>query len=212
MYSQAGQDLFVKTALAGKRDGYFVEIGSNHYSFNNNSYYFEKNLNWKGIMVEYDNRFLSGYKINRPNSIHIINDATKVNYLQILNDNKFPKNMDYLQIDLDVDNRSTLTTLEMFDKTVFDEYKFATITFETDIYTGNFFDTREKSREIFKKRGYKLVYPDIDVKWLSRGKWVGGPFEDWWIHPDLVDESKLPEKFHYTCPNHDHVSNGIKNT
>ena len=211
-YSQAGQDVFVNIALSGKKDGYFVEIGSSHYSHHNNSYYFEKNLNWKGIMVEYIKQNQADYIKHRRNSIHVINDATKVNYLQILKNNKFPTNIDYLQIDLDVDNRSTLTTLELLDKTVFDEYKFATITFEHDIYSGNFFDTRKKSREIFKKRGYKLIYPDIEITWSAAaggGSGVPHPFEDWWIHPALVDESNLPEKFHYTCPNH--ASNGIKN-
>lgn len=131
-------------------------------------------------MVEYDSSFLNLYKIHRPNSIHVINDATKVNYLQILKDNKFPTNIDYLQIDLDVNNRSTLTTLELFDKTVFDEYKFATITFEHDIYNGNFFDTREKSRQILKNRGYISVFPDV----LFKDNIV---FEDWYVHPNLVD-------------------------
>ena len=197
MYSQGGQDLFVYNALKGKRDGYFIEIGSNHYSCHNNTFFFEEQLNWRGIMVEYDNNFLSGYKQHRKNSIHIIKDATKVNYLRILKDNNFPKTLDYLQIDLDVDNRSTLTALELLNKTIFDEYKFATITFETDIYTGDFYNTRKKSREIFENRGYKLIYPDVTIYY--KGKLLG-PFEDWWIHPDLVDESLLKKNFEYKCP------------
>jgi hypothetical protein len=32
-------------------------------------------------MVEYESNFLSLYKQHRPNSIHVINDATKVDYL-----------------------------------------------------------------------------------------------------------------------------------
>ena len=59
--------------------------------------------------------------------------------------------MDYLQIDLDVNNKSTLDTLMLLDQTVFDKYKFSTVTFENDIYTGDYFNTRELSREIFKK-------------------------------------------------------------
>jgi hypothetical protein len=179
-FSQAGQDKFVLNILKKKKNGNFLEIGSNHPTFINNTYTLEKNYNWRGIMVEYDKNFLNLYKIHRPNSIHVINDATKVNYLQILKDNKFPKNMDYLQIDLDVNNRSTLTTLELFDKTVFDEYKFATITFEHDIYNGNHFDTREKSRQILKNRGYISVFPDV----LFKDNIV---FEDWYVHPNLVD-------------------------
>ena len=35
-----------------------------------------------------------------------------------------PLKIDYLQIDLEVNNRSTLTTLELLDAQVFDNYKF----------------------------------------------------------------------------------------
>jgi hypothetical protein len=89
--------------------------------------------------------------------------------------------MDYLQIDLEVNNRSTLTTLEMIDSQLFDTYKFATITFEHDIYTGNHFNTREISRQIFHKRGYIPVFQDVCN---GETRFV---FEDWYVHPDLVD-------------------------
>ena len=91
--------------------------------------------------------------MHRTNSIHVINDATKINYKELFIKNDVPKNIDYLQIDLDVDNRSTLTTLEKFNDEVFDNYKFATVTFEHDIYTGNYFNTREESRKNFYKSG-----------------------------------------------------------
>ena len=38
-------------------------------------------------MVEYDNSFINSYKIHRPNSIHIFNDAQYVNYRKILDEN-----------------------------------------------------------------------------------------------------------------------------
>jgi hypothetical protein len=181
-FSQAKQDKFVLNVLKNKENGTFLEIGSNHPIVDNNSYTLEKNFNWKGIMVEYDRQFENLYKEHRPNSIHIINDATKVDYKRIFEINNIPLNIDYLQIDLDVNNRSTLTTLEILDKTIFDKYKFATVTFEHDIYTGNYFDTREISREIFKKRGYLCVFKDIH---LNRHPNI--VFEDWYVHPDLVD-------------------------
>ena len=178
---QAQQDKFVLNVLKEKKNGYFLEIGSNHPININNTYLLETKYDWKGIMVEYDESFLDLYKIHRPNSIHIINDATKVDYKNIFEINNMPNEMDYLQIDLEVSNRSTLTTLEMLDSQIFDTYKFATITFEHDIYTGNAFDTREKSREIFNKRGYVCVFEDIN------NKSIVFPYEDWYVHPDLVD-------------------------
>jgi hypothetical protein len=182
-YSQAGQDLFVSSMLKGKRDGYFLEIGSNHPSQHNNSYLLETKYNWQGLMVEYDSSFESLYKRHRPNSIYKISDARTVDYKGIMDDNNFPTNMDYLQIDLDVDNKSTLDTLLLLNNTVFDTYKFATITFEHDIYTGNYFDTQAISRQILKDRGYVLAFPNVSVFWLGSYK----PFEDWYVHPDLVD-------------------------
>jgi len=182
-YSQAGQDLFVEAITKGKTNGYFLEIGSNHPDMNSNTYLLEKKYNWKGLMVEYDKSYQSLYETQRPNSMYIMEDARIINYRKFLDDNKFPENIDYLQIDLDVDNKSTLDTLLLLNNTVFDKYKFATITFEHDIYTGNFFDTQNISRKLLTDRGYILVFPNVCV-------FYGGgynPFEDWYIHPELVD-------------------------
>lgn len=183
--SQACQDLFVISVLKGKKNGQFVEIGSNHPIIHNNSYLLEKHYNWSGILVEYDKSFLQDYKNIRQKSIPIIDDARNVKYRELLDSNNFNKEIDYLQIDLDVDNKSTIDVLLKFDETVFDKYKFATITFEHDIYRGNYFDTQEKSREIFKKRGYELVFPNVSV-WVDEYKSFC-PFEDWYVHPDIVD-------------------------
>jgi hypothetical protein len=176
---QVGQDKFVLSVLKNKKNGYFVEIGSNDPIKINNTYIMEKDFGWRGIMVEYDVKWLVEYQTHRPNSIYCLTDATKIDYVQLFKNNNVPKNIDYLQIDLDVCNRSTLDTLELFDKTIFDNYKFATVTFEHDIYDGDRFNTRLASRDIFAKRGYVLVFPDV--------KNGPSPFEDWYVHPDLVD-------------------------
>ena len=182
-YGKAGQDIFVKSIMQNKRDGYFVEIGSNHPIQHNNTYMLEEQFNWKGLMVEYNTSFEPLYKQYRPNSIYQMCDARLVNYRQILDDNNFPVNIDYLQIDLDVNNRSTLETFLLLNNTVFDKYKFATVTFEHDIYTGNFFDTHKTSRKIFNERGYILVFENVSLFWAGGFK----PYEDWYVHPDLVD-------------------------
>ena len=66
---------------------------------------------------------------------------------------------------------------------IFNKYKFATVTIEHDIYTGNYFDTRRISRDIFIKNGYILVFQDVKVNFENKDV----PFEDWYVHPDLVD-------------------------
>lgn len=182
-HSQSCQDLFVISTMKQKTNGYFLEIGSNDPIKHNNTYLLETQYDWKGLMVEHDKSFESSYKQHRPNSIHELADARQVNYRQIMDMNMFPTNMDYLQIDLDVNNRSTLDTFLLLNDTVFNKYKFATITFEHDIYTGNFFNTQSISREILQNRGYVLMFPDVSVFWEGGYK----PFEDWYVHPDLID-------------------------
>ena len=177
---QAEQDKFVLNILKNKKKGFFLEIGSNHPVNINNSYILENEYEWNGIMVEYSNQWLDDYKKCRPNSIHVINDATKIDYKNLFEMNNVPLNIDYLQIDLHVDNGSTLNTLKKLNFEVMDKYKFATITFEHDIYNTNYLNTRLASRKIFEDRGYVRVFSDIN----NNGS---NPYEDWYIHPGLVD-------------------------
>ena len=190
---QAEQDKFVLSMLNNKKNGFFLELGSHHPITFNNTFILEKEYNWNGIMIEYDNYWLNEYKIHRPNSIHVIDDAQQIDYSLLLKTNNVPQNIDYLQIDLDVDNYSTLNTLLKIDEQLFSEYKFATITFEHDIYSSDDENdiwgiTRKKSREIFENRGYVLIFPDVQLPSNTsyRGKQCGA-FEDWYVHPDLVD-------------------------
>ena len=177
---QAEQDKFVLNILKNKKKGFFLEIGSRDPVEINNSYILEKEYGWTGIMVEYDKTWLSHYKEKRPNSIHVMEDATKIDYKTLFEENNVPLNLDYLQIDLEVDNGSTLNTLKKLNSEVMDKHKFATITFEHDIYHTNFLNTRLVSRKIFEDRGYVRVFSDINNKGTN-------PYEDWYIHPDLVD-------------------------
>ena len=182
-FSQASQDLFCIKAHGFKKNGTFLEIGTNDPIIHNNTYLLESLYNWKGILVEYDKAFEHAYIEKRPNSKYFINDAQTLDYSNILDTLQFPSEIDYLQIDLDVNNRSTLNVLEILDETVFDKYTFGVITFEHDIYSGNYFDTQTISRKILTDRGYVLVFPNVSVLWEGSYK----PFEDWYVHPELVD-------------------------
>ena len=51
---QSEQDKFVLNILKNKKNGYFLEIGSNDPININNSYLLETKYDWKGIMVEYN--------------------------------------------------------------------------------------------------------------------------------------------------------------
>jgi len=176
---QANQDKFILNVLKEKTNGYFLEIGSNHPININNTYLLETIYKWKGIMIEYDPKYLQLYKEHRPNSIHVISDATTVDYKKVFEQNNMPLSVDYLQIDLEANNGSTIKTLQKLDNELFNTYKFAVVTFEHDIYHTNFDNTRLKSREIFARRGYRCVFEDINDN--------HNPYEDWYVHPDLVD-------------------------
>ena len=188
--SQACQDKYILKCLNYKKNGTFLEIGSADPINWNNSFLLEKQYYWKGIMVEIDPSYLEQYQAVRPNSFHIIADASNVDYKKTLKDNVMPKNIDYLQIDLEVENMSTLNCLYNLDENVFDEYKFAVITFEHDFYRGDYFDTLNISRQIFEKRGYKRIFSNV--------KYLDYDFEDWYIHPDLV-KLNIPQYDHIDC-------------
>lgn len=181
-HGQALQDKFVLNVLNKKKCGTFLELGANDAININNTYTLERDFDWNGIMIEFSEKHLQSYKEHRKNSVHVIADATKIDYKKLLEDNNMPENIDYLQIDLDAGNGSTMEALEKLDNEVFDKYKFATVTFEHDYYcAGDYTSTREKSREIFKKRGYVMVFNDIHD---CNPEVV---YEDWYVHPDLVD-------------------------
>ena len=191
---QSKQDEFVIKMLNYKNNGYFLEIGSNHPININNTYKLEKEYLWKGIMVEYDKKFEPLYKTHR-SSHYIIQDATSINYEDLFIKYNFPKNLDYLQIDLEVSNNSTLKTLELLDKTIMKNYTFNVVTFEHDIYSGNYFDTRNKSREIFSRNNYILLFRDV--------KNSGNPYEDWYVHSsfsnkELLDKIKNNNSLEYS--------------
>jgi hypothetical protein len=179
-FGQAEQDKFVLHVLKQKRNGYFVEIGSNHPVSINNTYLLETQYDWKGILVEYEDRFLPLYQQYRPASIPVIQNAVQVDYKTLFQENNIPTAIDYLQIDLEANNGSTIQTLENLNTHVFNTYTFATVTFEHDIYHTNFGNTRQRSREIFADRGYVSVFQDVNNMGIN-------PYEDWYVHPTLVD-------------------------
>jgi hypothetical protein len=177
---QSLQDKYVTKVLKEKINGYFIEIGSGDPIKNNNTYLLESSYNWSGIMIEYDKKYQESYILNRPNSIHVFYDATQIDYLNLFQTNNVLSNIDYLQIDLDAYDGSTMKTLNLLNEEIFDNYKFATITFEHDIYRTNVNNTRELSRQIFENRGYLRVFSDVTNRRFAS-------YEDWYVHPDLVD-------------------------
>ena len=92
--------------------------------------------------------------------------------------------IDYLQIDLDVDNMSTLNTLLNLNDSAMKTHRFAVITFEHDHYRGDYFRTRDLSCIILQDLGYFLLFPDVS--------WFGcAVCEDWWVYPKEFNKVDL---------------------
>jgi len=174
-YSQVYQDMFILSMLNGKKNGTFLEIGGADPFKGNNTALLEKKFEWKGVSIEYNEKFIQHYKSNRTAKL-LHTDALKIDYENILSENFEGNCIDYLQLDIEPARK----TYECMLKIPFDKYKFAVITYEHDYYVDVTKSYREKSREFLTDKGYVLVVNDISPDGESN-------FEDWWVHPDLVD-------------------------
>jgi len=174
-YSQAWQDLFVLTMLNGKRNGTYLEIGAFDPIYISNTYLLEK-FGYTGISIDILENPNWGMK--RPKSKYIQNDATIINYTELLKE--MPNQIDYLQLDIDPE-QSILEVLKILPH---DKYRFSVITYETDVFRGDL-KTRDTSREILTSLGYEMVVDNVGVKDYSLNSWL--PFEDWWVDPTVID-------------------------
>lgn len=172
-WSQLKQDEYVDKILKQHTNGYFLDLGACYFDNMNNSYFFEKERGWKGIAIEYDDKFTSGWKENRPNTLHIVEDATKIDYEKLLNENNFPKLIDFLSLDLEPPE----ITLECLYKVFESSYQFKVISFEVDAFRSN---NKDISRKLFEERGYILVGEILD-----RGYHV----DDLWVHHSINMEN-----------------------
>ena len=186
-YSQCYQDMFVLTMLNGKQNGRFLEIGCGDPFFGNNTYLLEKDFGWEGISVDIDSAMTKKFAENRKSRV-ITHDAVTLGYNNILDQADY----DYLQIDCD----PPIVSLNVLKRVPFEFHRFAVITFEHDFYNGDNSIIREDARKYLTSFGYKMVVGNVAAdEYYS--------FEDWWIHPELVeayivelmrDESQEPHK------------------
>jgi len=75
------QDARVDEFLKHKENGIFIDIGCNHYKSGNNTYFFEKNRNWKGICIDPID-YSQSYQEHRPNSIFVHGALTNYKNLE----------------------------------------------------------------------------------------------------------------------------------
>jgi len=184
-FSESYQDMFVLTMLNGKRKGTYLEIGAADPFYGNNTALLEQDFEWTGISLDIDQQFIDAFSKERKNPC-LLKDATLVNYEKFLSGLDFSNNIDYLQLDCDPPN----ITYKILLSIPFEKYQFAVITYEHDYYCDESKSFREKSRKYLESFGYVMVAGNI-----APDEWRN--YEDWWIHPDLIDPSIL-EKMKFT--------------
>ena len=176
------QEHFIIDILKKKRNGYYVELGAAHYSNGNNTYLLEKDYGWKGISFEIVESMKDEFNANRSNPC--MGDALSFNYTEYFEKNNFPKQIDYLQVDIDagydiygrpVGNNHW--TLQGLIAVPLNTYRFTLITFEHDanMYWKNT-AIRDAQREILDSFGYSLVQRSYH--------------EDWWVDPKVINHGE----------------------
>ena len=175
-YSQAYQDLFVLSMLDGKSNGKYVEIGAYDAKIFSNTFILESIFNWKGFSIEIDKTRCENFNNDRDRQNKCyLGDATKFDYLSTMMTEKWKNRIDYLSVDCEP-SYNTFKSLLQFPM---DKYRCSVITFEHDLYVDGS-DILNKSRKYLTDKGYQLVCSNVSN--------ILNPFEDWWVHPQVVSE------------------------
>ena len=158
-----------------KVNGSFVEIGACDWKINNNTYFLEKEFNWRGVAIDIQKNFVNNYNENRK-SVCVFGDAMSYNWDKYFEENNFQNTIDYLQID--IDKTPPYANLFALLNLPLSRYRFNTITLE---HCANMdprlLKMRDIQREILYSYEYVLVAAGFD--------------EDWWIDSRLnISESE----------------------
>jgi len=174
----SSQELFVIDVLEQKKHGYYVELGAFNSKLGSNTYHLEKDYLWQGVSFEVVDERRLEFVSNRTNPCY--GDALQFNYIEYFEKNNYPKQIDYLQVDIDAGydydcrplGNHYLTLLGLISLPL-TQYRFSVITFEHDanMYFRNA-AMRDAQREILDSLGYTLV--------------VREKHEDWWVDPNVI--------------------------
>lgn len=183
------QELFLLDILNKKKNGFYVELGAFHSSNGSNTYLLEKEYGWKGVSFDIVDKFREEFNENRSNPC--MGDALDFNYISYFEENNFPKQIDYLQVDIDEGYQinglpagNPYSSLHGLMAVPLSNYRFSVITFEHDanMYWRNI-NIRDIQREILDSYGYALV--------------VRTEHEDWWVDPKVIPLSEYREFFRW---------------
>jgi hypothetical protein len=185
----SAQEEFVLELLENKKGGHYVELGAFHSKNGSNTNKLENEFGWKGVSFEIKEDLRKEFNENRSNPC--MGDALDFNYISYFEENVFPKQIDYLQVDIDsgyrLDGRpdgSAYTSLHGLLAVPLNSYRFTVITFEHDanMYWRNV-AMRDVQREILDSLGYSIV--------------VRTESEDWWVDPNVIDLESYRKHFRW---------------
>ena len=172
-------DSFALDILDYKKNGYYVEMGSAGPINGNTTYRMESEYNWTGVGFDLDQKNVDEYNSVRKNPC-LMEDATKFNYWKYFEENNYPKQIDYLQIDIESPISFSGRSLDPIGQPLnglislpLQHYRFTVICFEHDtiVHYKNA-SMRDAQREILNNLGYSLIAK------------IG--HEDWWVDPTVV--------------------------
>jgi hypothetical protein len=186
---RSAQEEFVLELLDNKKEGYYVELGAFHSKNGSNTNRLENEFGWKGVSFEIKEDLRKEFNENRSNPC--MGDALDFNYISYFEENSFPKQIDYLQVDIDsgyqLNGRpdgNAYTSLHGLLAVPLNSYRFTVITFEHDanMYWRNA-AMRDVQREILDSLGYSIV--------------VRTESEDWWVDPEVIDLESYRKHFRW---------------
>jgi hypothetical protein len=182
--SQAWQDIWVLTVTRGARCKRYLEVGANDPTLHNNTWLLSQLYNWSGVSIEYDPSHITSWSKVRSRDKFICADALLLDYTAILTElcAGSEKRVDYLQLDIE----PSINTLQVLKRLPLDEFRFSTITFETDAYLGDL-RAQKESRDLLKSKGYVAVFENVTVRCQEVAP-DPIPFEDWWIDLSYLQE------------------------
>ena len=169
-HSQDNQDKYLETNIfKGYKNGFYVDVGAHDGISINNTLYFEKNNNWRGINIEPIKSVFDKLVINRPNNINlncaVCNNDGETDFLcntgytemiSGIKDNFDIRHLDRLQRE-NIQYESITEVIKVETK------KLETILYENDISHINYLsiDVEGAEFEVIKSINFDKVFIDV---------------------------------------------------
>jgi hypothetical protein len=138
------------------KNGYYLEIGAGHYKDQSNTYSLEKDHGWSGVSIDISPELVESFNSNRSNKCFKA-DALTFNWSKFLEENKFPKSIDFLSIDIDTTSHDYANLLALLNIPM-TQYDFKVIVIEHA--AGMHYELeklRDLQRDLLTILGYSLV-------------------------------------------------------